>query len=407
MLIKGERIMAKKLYGAGTISKTADGKYKWRGHYVDKTTGKQHRPTKTFNTKKEAEEYREFVFKSDYMQTINTPKITFEIAYKKWQDEIWKVSGNLSENTIRGYVGIFSKHLLTLLGNTELKKINPDKIQRYYNLLKTEGLSHKTIKNINQALDALFQFCIKKQLLTKNPLDSVYIPKDSMKKRAEKTQFKDAISEKEFYLVSNCFSGIYQYALLFIAFSGIRPEELAIKKEDVDFEKEEIYIRRAVKREIVDYKNYKTQKIESEDLKSIKAYRTLPLTVPLKSIIYKQLKYLEKEKIDSIYIFPNSRGNLPELRNLLRSFHNACEKAGIDKRGVKCLRKYYITRKIKEGIDPKTLQYLVGHESITTTLSFYQILDMEDVKCEVEGKDIINYYELIEEQARMERETNS
>ena len=33
-------------------------------------------------------------------------------------------------------------------------------------------------------------------------------------------------------------------------------------------------------------------------------------------------------------------------------------------------------------MDPKTLQYLVGHESITTTLAFYQILDMDEVKNE-------------------------
>jgi hypothetical protein len=39
-------------------------------------------------------------------------------------------------------------------------------------------------------------------------------------------------------------------------------------------------------------------------------------------------------------------------------------------------------------MDPKTLQHLVGHESITTTLAFYQILDMDEVKDEANKADM-------------------
>lgn len=374
--------MPKKIYGAGTIVKLDSGKWKWRGHYYDETTGKQHRPTRTFETRKEAEEFRESVFKNDYLKTIKKPKLTVAAAYKKWQNEVWKVDGNLSENTQRGYIGIFSKHILPLIGENDLQKVNTDKIQKYYNRLKLEGRTRKTIKNINQALNSLFEFCIIKKLIDKNPLDAVIIPKDTMKKRAEKEQFKDAITDAEYNLVKDYFSGIYQYTLQFIAESGVRPEEIALRQEDVDFEHQVIYIRRAVKRELTNYETYETRKIESEDLKSVKAYRTIPMTASLFLILENQEALLEEMKIKSPYVFPNAAGNIIELRNLLRSFHVACKKAGIEKRGVKSLRKLYITRRIREGIDPKTLQYLVGHESITTTLAFYQILDMDEVKNE-------------------------
>ena len=381
--------MAKKIYGAGTIVKLANGKWKWRGYFRDETTGAEHRPTKTFNTRKEAEEYRETACKTEHRQkNLNKPKMTVQQAYAKWQTEVWKVDGNLSDNTKRGWVGVYKKHILPLVGNSELQKIDSDKIQRYYNKLKKEGLTHKTIKNINQAFDALLKFCIIKKLLDSNPLDRVIIPKDNMKKRAEATQFVDAIKESEYALVKPKLDGIYQYALQFIAESGIRPEEIALRYEDINYASQEIYIRRAVKRELTDYTKYKTRKVESEDLKSVKAYRTIPMTASLYMLLEWQREMLAELDIESAYVFPNSVGNIIEQRNLLRSWHNACKKAGIEIRGVKSLRKLYITRRVREGMDPKTLQHLVGHESITTTLAFYQILDMDEVKNEANKADV-------------------
>ena len=380
--------MAKKLYGAGTIVKMKNGKWKWRGHFYDETTGQEHRPTKTFATRKEAEEYRELAFKNDHIKKLKRPQMTVERAFTKWQNEVWKVDGNLSSNTQRGYLNIFNKHFLPLIGKDELRKIDVDKIQKYYNKLKFEGLKQKTIRNINQALDALLKFCITKRLLDNNPLDAVLVPKDPMHIRAEEVTFADAITEDEYRHIKSHFNGIYQYALEFIAEAGVRSEEIAIRHEDVDYENLVIHIRRASKREYIDYEKRKTKKVESPDLKSIKAYRTIPITGSLFFILEKQEELRKAKKIDnSPYIFPCSNGTLSDCRNLLRSFHNACNKAGLSKRGVKSLRKLYITRRIREGMDPKTLQHLVGHESIITTLSFYQILSMPEVQKEANRVD--------------------
>ena len=174
----------------------------------------------------------------------------------------------------------------------------------------------------------------------------------------------------------------------FVAESGIRPEEIALRHTDVDYDKQEIRIQRAVKRELIDYDEYKTRKIESEDLKSVKAYRTIPLTASLYMLLEWQREMLAEKGIESPYVFPNNVGKIIEQRNLLRSWHNACKKAGLEIRGVKSLRKLYITRRVREGMDPKTLQHLVGHESITTTLAFYQILDMDEVKDEANKADM-------------------
>lgn len=379
--------MAKKLYGAGSISKTENGKWKWRGHFYDETTGKEHRPTKTFATRKDAEEYRELVFKNDHIKKLKRPQMTVERAFTKWQNEVWKVDGNLSSNTQRGYLNIFNKHFLPLIGKDELRKIDVDKIQKYYNKLKLEGLKRKTIRNINQALDALLKFCITKRLLDNNPLDAVLVPKDPMHIRAEEVTFADAITEDEYRHIKSHFNGIYQYALEFFAESGIRTEEIAIRHEDVDYENQVISIRRASKREYTDYEKRKTKKVESPDLKSIKAYRTIPITGSLFLILEKQAALLASRNIDSPYVFPCTNGTLSDGRNILRSFHSACKKADLSKRGVKSLRKLYITRRIREGMDPKTLQHLVGHESITTTLSFYQILSMPEVQEEANRVD--------------------
>jgi len=174
-------------------------------------------------------------------------------------------------------------------------------------------------------------------------------------------------------------TGHYKYAIEFIANTGIRFEEIGILKENVDFEHKVIYIKTAIKRVYKDYKSKKATIMLSNYLKSAAAYRAIPMTPNVEEIIRKQLAFLEKNNIKSKFLFCNTKGNIIHPRNLLRYFHVLLKKAGLSKRGLHSLRKLYITRMFKNGMDPKILQKIVGHEEYSTTMKYYANVTTEDI----------------------------
>jgi len=297
-------------------------------------------------------------------------------SYHLWQDEYWTIPGTILESTISGYVSIFDYHLLPLIGENDINDIDYYELQKYYDQLSAQGYSPKTLRNINQALSSLLKWCWKKRFL-KVPInlkELIVFPK----KRGD-NDIKNVISQSEYNELLKFMTGHYKYAIEFIANTGIRFEEIGILKENVDFEHKVIYIKTAIKRVYKDYKSKKATIMLSNYLKSAAAYRAIPMTPNVEEIIRKQLAFLEKNNIKSKFLFCNTKGNIIHPRNLLRYFHVLLKKAGLPKRGLHSLRKLYITRMFKNGMDPKILQKIVGHEEYSTTMKYYANVTTEDI----------------------------
>ena len=52
-------------------------------------------------------------------------------------------------------------------------------------------------------------------------------------------------------------------------------------------------------------------------------------------------------------------------------------------------RHTYCSRMAKSGISIKTLQYLMGHSDISTTMNVYTHYHYEDVRCELEKRKLV------------------
>ncbi len=57
--------------------------------------------------------------------------------------------------------------------------------------------------------------------------------------------------------------------------------------------------------------------------------------------------------------------------NVNADIANICEKAGIERFAVHAFRDTFATRCVESGMQPKTLQVIMGHTDVKMTLKFY------------------------------------
>ncbi len=75
------------------------------------------------------------------------------------------------------------------------------------------------------------------------------------------------------------------------------------------------------------------------------------------------------------WLFPGTRPGLPVTRQTAaRIFHLAKAEAGIGKAGgIHSLRHGFATHLLEDGVDLHTIQRLMGHGSIKTTLRYFHL----------------------------------
>lgn len=304
-------------------------------------------------------------------------KMTVKEAYVIWQRDYWNIEGNILENTIRGYISIYNKHLLPVIGDCEIDNIDVVKLQQYYNSLANNGMKAKTIKNINQALESMLHYFQQKKELSETQIDTIVLPKSR-----GNNEIANPINEEEYIKLLSYLSGHYKWVIPFIAETGVRVEEIAIPLSCIDKDRKLINIENAVKRKYTDFQKKTTKLVCSQYLKADASYRTVPITPTVEIIIDNQLAYLQSNNINSRYLFPNTNGDIIEPRNLLRYYHELLDKAGLQHRGLSSLRKLFIKRMVLAGMQPKILQKIVGHSEFSTTMKYYMLIDDNDKKNE-------------------------
>lgn len=131
--------------------------------------------------------------------------------------------------------------------------------------------------------------------------------------------------------------------------------------------------------------------------KTKNAYRT----VPLPEIAYKQIENwirLRKEYTlmnkqtfqESHYLFCKKNGQPLTPRDIRTRFNALLKKYDLPKIGMHGLRHTYTSLQIQAGIDPKSLQLLLGHADIKTTLNVYAHLTKDKKQ-----KNIMRFDEML------------
>lgn len=176
--------------------------------------------------------------------------------------------------------------------------------------------------------------------------------------------------------------------LVILLKTGLRISELCgLTRQDIDFEHEVIHVNHQLlsSKETGYY-------IETPKTKS--GVRDVPMSEEVKQAFERVMT--DKQKAEQIeidgysgFLFLNGKGcpmtnahYTSTFANLTKKY-NKCHEDSLPKITPYTLRHTFCTRLANRNMNPKRLQYIMGHSNISITLNLYAHASMENVKAEL------------------------
>ena len=309
-----------------------------------------------------------------------------DLTFGQWLDVWFKdyAKPNVRAITWSKYEMLIKLHIKPDLEKIQLSKLKPNNIQQLYNnklkkgrVDKKGGLSRRPVELIHTIIHSSLKQAIKENLIIRNVSDSTKLPSKVKK------EVKILSQEDQDKFIEELLKERLGMAFLLDIFTGLRRGELlGLKWEDVDFNEKQITIKRSLQRV---KKDGGGTELKFEELKTDKSYRTIPIP----QVIFDELiKYQEKQEVEKqiakkVYtnkynlIFCTSVGTPIEPRNFNRLFDKILKNAKIDHINLHALRHTYATRLFEMNEHPKTVQELLGHAKVGTTIDTYTHVAME------------------------------
>lgn len=349
------------------IYKRKDGR--WEGRYIKSrtTSGKikyGYIYDKTYREVKKKLYEKQVAYQ--HMRKITSTKM---MSLQQWgQQCIAKLKNELSIATQSSYIYKLEKYIYPFLGWIPLNEITKEVGKEFVDYLIGLGLSESSVRIIFKLFNRLINLAVKEELLDRNPLTKVNLPKI-------KKQRVRSLSRKEQLLLEatalETTNPLIIIPLFLSLHAGLRIGEVAaLTWDNIDFEKKVIEVTGTLQRIRTNSSHNKTAIIHSKT-KSVNSTRMIPMTTEINRLLSKYYKQKESD-----YVL--SKNNKPyEPRNITYSFHKLLKLSGLESIHFHQLRHTFATRCIETNGDISSVSALLGHASTQMTLDIYADTMME------------------------------
>ena len=253
-----------------------------------------------------------------------------------------------------------------------------------------DGRGYSSIHTIRGVVRPAFQMAVDDDLLVKNPFEfqlNTVVVNDSVTREAITRQ-----QERDFLeFVKNDKHFCKYYDGIYILFkTGLRISEfVGLTKKNLDFENSRI---------IVDHQLQRTRDMKYiiEDTKTESGERMVPMTPEVKEAFQRILANRKNPKVEPmvdgysgfLYLDKNGRPMVAlhweKYFQHIREKYNKIYRIQMPKVTPHVCRHTFCSNMAKSGMNPKTLQYIMGHSDISVILNVYTHLNYDDAEEEMQ-----------------------
>ena len=280
-------------------------------------------------------------------------------------------------------------------GAKRIDKVKLSDAKAWLIKLQADGRGYSTIHTVRGVVRPAFQMAVDDDLLRKNPFEfqlctvvvNDSVTREAITRKQERAFLEFVKNDKHF---CKYYEGIY---ILFK--TGLRISEfVGLQKSDIDFEENTIRIDHQLQRK-------RDMEYIIEETKTLNGERVLPMTREVRECFETIISKRRKPKVEPTVRDKNGKlyhgflyldqNDMPMValhwekyfQHILTKYNNIY-KEELPKITPHVCRHTYCSNMAKSGMNPKTLQYLMGHSDIGVTLNTYTHLGLDDAKEEVE-----------------------
>lgn len=343
----------------------------------DPLTGKRNRIYKNVNCSlREAKTVmHEMITEMDKNKAVKNTNITFG----EWIDEWLSLYlPNIEETTRVGYKTKIRCYIKPVIGDIRIKSLRAEHIQRLVNNMINEGLSPKSVRDTYNNINAAMKKAIVLRMAAYNPCEGVVLPK--LKKYKAKVYDVDMIHT---LLETAKDTDMYLPVLLCVSVGLRRGELIALRWDDIDFDKSMLSVRSNM---VNGEKGYVIKSPKSEA-----GLRDIQIGGELVSELQRaRLEYF-KDKMalggrfkDNNLVVRQKDGSPITPDAMTRKWRRFVQRYGLPDIRLHDLRHSNATALIQAGVNPRVVQQRLGHSDVNITLNTYTHvlpeMDMEAAK---------------------------
>ena len=292
-------------------------------------------------------------------------------------------------NTMANYNFVINIIAKESFGRMRIDKVHLSDAKAWLIKLQKDGRGYSTIHSIRGVVRPAFQMAVEDDLIRKNPFAfelATVVVNDSVTReaitRAQEREFLRFIQEDKHFC--KYYDGIY---VLFN--TGLRISEFCgLTVGDIDFKEMRINIDHQLQRK-------RNMEYVIEDTKTSSGTRFVPMTPELADCFRRILAKRDQPKVEPMvdgytgFLFLDKNG-MPMValhwekyfKHILDKY-NSIYKVQLPKITPHVCRHTFCSKMAKSGMNPKTLQYIMGHSDISVTLNTYSHVGFEDAREEL------------------------
>lgn len=301
-----------------------------------------------------------------------------------------KQKKGVRQSTQTGYKTVVNILKKEEFGSRQIADIRVSDAKLWLISMQENGRGYSSIHTIRGVVRPAFQMAVEDDILAKNPFGfelATVVVNDSVTREAITRK-----QERQFLeFIKNDVHFCRYYEAIFILFkTGMRISEFCgLTVSDIDMKARTINIDHQLQRTA-------NMKYIIEDTKSTSGTRVLPMSDEVydcfKVILSKRKPPKREPMVDGKagFLYLDKNGKPKVALHWEKYFQHSVEKYNktyriqMPKITPHVCRHTYCSNMARSGMNPKTLQYLMGHADISVTLNTYTHLGFDDAKQELE-----------------------